>query len=950
MNSIPDNRINDFVEDSQGYIWFGTGKGLFRYNGSIYKTFYSGGEGTLTSDFVMSLCSDTDSRVWVGTDGGINLIHDGRVERSSKIGQEYVFHIINYSDSTLLYSGQNAFYLYDKATGKSKEVIKDPDLDHGTNFIKADEYLWILSTAYPNLVIVYDSSFSPVRKISLRETERVSSICHFGDMVYMSSNHGLKCFSTDGLESSLPSSLNNWSKENVLFVKEDPHKGIMLIGISGKGIYSYSGEDSPSQHIFEQETLSSPAAFYKVCTTHNALWLIPWMQSPKVYYEKAPDRSYVIPGMGVGEILNALYHTRGEGKVWAVTTGGVYLFDPFNGQSEKTLIAPENGNSIFQYSCMDRKGDLHILDNEGNLYNVEINENGQATLKSKVKTKAHGSFIWYDYENNMCAIQGKVLYVIDENGSVRESPQEIPISGIPQQGQDGRIYFVGAEGIFYLDSGHRFAKIGVDIPMPSCCFLSSEGDLYIGSVQNGLYRYHPSDGSLKNFTLEDGLPDMTVRSITEDLNNDIWLSTRYYTVKLSSKDERISVYDYAGDLPLIYSPRCALTVNDEWRGEKVVLGGNQFISVADPFLGEQTKHIHLSLDAVFVNNTLIDFPKEGLRLKHDENQILFYYSGLEFAKDVQLNYSYKLEGYEDEWVIAGQNLSASYSRLKAGNYVFRVKVYSSDGSPSPEEIAFPLHISRAPWLSVPAILSYCLAAILVLFLLVRQYFIIKKGKEEAKKREMDKIMAEKQMQDKMEVFNTISHDFLTPLSLVYGPARDLEKDTGVKGKSRQLLELIVMNADRMMKLTDRLMNFSRIDDPEDESHIEEMDLSRIAMLDDTFRNLVEDNDDGLSRRDKDFLEKMEKIIQENIADEDFNPTVLADRLGISYTNFYYKVKNLLNTTPQDYLISYRLNRAMELLKTNQYNVSEVSYMVGFGSLAGFSRSFKHKFGVPPSSI
>ncbi|MBR1488916.1 MAG: response regulator [Bacteroidales bacterium] len=51
-----------------------------------------------------------------------------------------------------------------------------------------------------------------------------------------------------------------------------------------------------------------------------------------------------------------------------------------------------------------------------------------------------------------------------------------------------------------------------------------------------------------------------------------------------------------------------------------------------------------------------------------------------------------------------------------------------------------------------------------------------------------------------------------------------------------------------------------------------------------------------------------------------------------------------------FLTNYRLNRAMELLKTGEYNISEVGYKVGFGTLTGFSRSFKNKFGVPPSAI
>ena len=61
-------------------------------------------------------------------------------------------------------------------------------------------------------------------------------------------------------------------------------------------------------------------------------------------------------------------------------------------------------------------------------------------------------------------------------------------------------------------------------------------------------------------------------------------------------------------------------------------------------------------------------------------------------------------------------------------------------------------------------------------------------------------------------------------------------------------------------------------------------------------------------------------------------------------------KESVGTTPQKFLITYRLNRAKDLLESSQYNVSEVCYRVGFAALGSFFRSFKNKFGVSPSEI
>jgi AraC-like DNA-binding protein len=60
--------------------------------------------------------------------------------------------------------------------------------------------------------------------------------------------------------------------------------------------------------------------------------------------------------------------------------------------------------------------------------------------------------------------------------------------------------------------------------------------------------------------------------------------------------------------------------------------------------------------------------------------------------------------------------------------------------------------------------------------------------------------------------------------------------------------------------------------------------------------------------------------------------------------------NTVASCRSDEVVGYRLNKAMELLKKGEMNVTEVSYAVGLASLAGFSRSLKNRFGIPPSAV
>ena len=106
----------------------------------------------------------------------------------------------------------------------------------------------------------------------------------------------------------------------------------------------------------------------------------------------------------------------------------------------------------------------------------------------------------------------------------------------------------------------------------------------------------------------------------------------------------------------------------------------------------------------------------------------------------------------------------------------------------------------------------------------------------------------------------------------------------------------------------------------------------------------------VSSRDREFLDKVFRLIDSHLDDENFSITQLAEELHISRSNFFYKMKSLTGLSPQEFLISYRLNRSVELLKTREYSVSEVAYKVGFSTLNGFSKAFRKKFGTPPSSV
>lgn len=103
---------------------------------------------------------------------------------------------------------------------------------------------------------------------------------------------------------------------------------------------------------------------------------------------------------------------------------------------------------------------------------------------------------------------------------------------------------------------------------------------------------------------------------------------------------------------------------------------------------------------------------------------------------------------------------------------------------------------------------------------------------------------------------------------------------------------------------------------------------------------------GMNRRDINFLEKMNMYMQENISDDEFSIDTLAEKMNMSRSSFYRKIKALTGMTPVDYMRNVRLDHAAKLL-ANGERVTEVALMVGFTSSSYFAKCFKAKFGVLP---
>jgi len=102
--------------------------------------------------------------------------------------------------------------------------------------------------------------------------------------------------------------------------------------------------------------------------------------------------------------------------------------------------------------------------------------------------------------------------------------------------------------------------------------------------------------------------------------------------------------------------------------------------------------------------------------------------------------------------------------------------------------------------------------------------------------------------------------------------------------------------------------------------------------------------------EKQFLHKVHKCIEENLANEEFTIEELAENVGMSRSQLHRKLIALTSLSASNYVKTYRLKRAHELILNNAGTIAEICYMSGFSSPSYFSKSFRELYGVTPGEL
>ncbi|MEO1435618.1 MAG: histidine kinase [Bacteroidota bacterium] len=262
-----------------------------------------------------------------------------------------------------------------------------------------------------------------------------------------------------------------------------------------------------------------------------------------------------------------------------------------------------------------------------------------------------------------------------------------------QEGPDGNLWVCSDKGLSVINP--KTLKF-IDYPtirerlgnyVIHCLETDERGNLWIGTRDQGLFRYRYDKDELVHYTIADGLPYNGVNELARQ-QNWLWMGTRQGLARMNLLTESIEQFDRKKGLAsnalygcrFVKLPSGKVMVTYESSSFFTLLEADkELVANAPPDV--QIRSLRL-LDqdeqATFYLND-----QDSIRLKANQNYFAIDFSGLQYLSDRAPTFQYQLAGYDKDWVESGTNKAAIYTRLSGGKYQFNVKAIGQQGEESP---------------------------------------------------------------------------------------------------------------------------------------------------------------------------------------------------------------------------------------------------------------------------
>lgn len=612
----------------------------------------------------------------------------------------------------------------------------------------------------------------------------------------------------------------------IFCLMKDKYQDIVWIGTDGQGVYMYFND----AFSITNTLLDTPV--YQINNPVRT-----------VYYDEEQTLWIGTKGGGILRIRNYSPETNTAASFDRIsisnstlTDNTVYCFAP--GSANRLWIGTENGLNYYSYQNKQLKAFTVIADGKKVKYVHSINELNDTTLW--VSTVGEGIVkVILDKAGSSPSVKSATRIVLDDgrmasNYFFTSFQENDSILWFGNRGYGAYRLNVETEQL----TPYRFDNV-VNSQTANDIFAiyKNEKGYWLGT-SSGLLHFNEDYSHYHDRA--DLFSNNTVHGILEDQQNNLWISTNQGLVRFNPKTNTGQTYDRENGLEVTEFSDGAFY--KDLRTETLFFGGtNGFVTVKPNayIMADYMPQINLKGLSIFGKEYNIhDFlhDKKGkkiLQLDYSQNFFCIDFMAIDYINGNNYSYSYKLDEVSSQWIESGTSASAIFSNLAPGQYTLLVKYKNNMNGKECEPQTLLIQITPPWYLSNWAYILYfiliALFCILTVYRIVHQY----RRKQHRMIEKLNREKKEEVYESKLRFFTNITHEFCTPLTLIYGPCEKILAYPQSDSYIRKYGKMIQQNTEKLNGLILELLEFRRL-----ETGHKMLSIQRLSVSD-KLRNIAE---------------------------------------------------------------------------------------------------------------
>jgi signal transduction histidine kinase/ligand-binding sensor domain-containing protein len=850
---LANNTVFAVYQDSRGFMWFGTKEGLNRYDGSVFKTYViNEKQKSDTREFIYCIKEGVNHTLWLGTREGIyefNPVTERFTVLAGSQGSQVVFAQAD-KKGNIWFNASVGMYRYNELDRKIFEYTFKTAGHSNINSISIDTQNTILVASGNGYLYRYNERRDSFETLNLNRTGDISGAV---TKILQTNDHKVAIGTTNGLGIFDPISgdyrqiLGKPGQNKRVYVRDILHVSQDEIWIASEsGIYSVSLSNGKvgvlRQDDLNQYSLSDNAVYTLYKDKEGGIWCgtyfggVNYYHPQLSYFQKYFKRgNYGLSGYAVRELC-----ADGKGNLWLGTEdGGLNKLNMVTGNIQRQS-GPDSHHAYNIHGLLIDKNELWIGTFQQGLdvlnlntnkyirhYNADPQKNGLGSnfVISSLKTSS-GQLLFgtasgvYSYNRksdhfDLCRQFPEISYVF----SLFEDSKGIIWAGTIGTG----LYAYNSRTNITLNYRYNNGNQR-SLSSNSVCGISEDSrqNIWLCTEGGGLCRYNEKTKDFERFNTTNGLPSNMVYKVLEDLNGNLWISTSRGLVVFNPKRKSWKVYTKTDGLltdQFNYSSGYRDPYGNLYFGSvKGLISFNPEVIVhekADPALyitsfQNNNRDIDIKVSG---NKRAVDFA-DSVILPYTQSSFSIGFAALTYISSVTTSYIYRLDGLEKGWTRLSTNRKVNFSWVPPGIYKFSVRAVDSEGRLQRNERSLFIQILPPWWQSRYAYVSYLILIILTVYIIINRYRLQQRERHRRRIMLFNQEKEKEIYKAKIDFFTNVAHEIRTPLTLIKGPLEMVMDEVGQLPAVKNNLKNIEKNTERLVKLTDQLLDFRRTENHE----------------------------------------------------------------------------------------------------------------------------------------